>query len=123
MRQYLIEFGAGMAAYAITLFISLHLLNATEPDAPLRILLSLLPMLPALAVCWAIVRQLRRIDEMQRKLQCEALAMAFAATALVTFSYGFLENAGFPKLSMFAIWPLMAAFWILGTIVSRLRYR
>ena len=49
--------------------------------------------------------------------------MAFAGTAVLTFSYGFLENVGFPPLNTFMIWPLMAMLWLLGQGVSRLRYR
>ena len=60
---------------------------------------------------------------MQRKLQLEALAMAFAGTALITFGYGFLEGAGLPKLSMFVVWPIMAALWVIGVTVGRWRYR
>ena len=60
---------------------------------------------------------------MQRKLQFEALALAFAGTALITFSYGFLEGAGFPRISMFAVWPLMAAIWFIGVMIGRLRFK
>ncbi len=122
-RRYLLEFGAGMAAYGFALIATLYLLNVTGPDVAYRPVLSLLPMIPAVAVAWAVVRQLRRLDEMQRLVQFEALGLAFAATALVTVSYGFLEIVGFPKISMFAIWPLMAVFWLIGTTISRWRYR
>lgn len=122
-RRYLIEFGAGMAAYAAALVVSLHVLKTNPPPDPLRAALSLLPMVPALAVCRAILRGLRRLDEMQRKIQFEAIALAFLATAVATFSYGFLENVGFPRLSMFAVWPLMATFWVIGVTIGNLRHR
>lgn len=121
-HRYLWEFGISMGAYMIALICSVHLLAGENMDATLRPALSLLPMIPALAVCWAVVRQLRRVDELQRKIQFEALGLAFAATAITTFSYGFLENVGFPRMSLFVVWPLMAAFWLVGGIISRLRY-
>jgi len=123
IRRYLLEFGAGMAGYGVVLAASIYLLKTGSPDAPMREILSLLPMLPALAICWAVIRQLRRMDELQRKMQFEALGLAFAATALVTFSYGFLEGVGFPRISMFVVWPVMAVFWLIGTLISHLRYR
>ena len=79
-------------------------------------------MLPAIFICGVIIRTIRHLDEMQRKLQFEALAFAFAGTALLTFGYGFLEGAGLPMLSMFVVWPLMAALWVIGTVIGRLRY-
>ena len=118
--RYLLRFGAALAAYGFVLVVSLWLLSG-QPRLPWAI--ALMPMVPATGVCWLVVRQLRRVDEMQIKIQLEAIGLAFAATALVTFSYGFLEIVGFPKLSMFLIWPLMAAFWMIGLLISRLRYR
>ncbi|WP_193171621.1 hypothetical protein [Nisaea nitritireducens] len=123
ISRYLIELGATFAAYVVALLVSNGLLTALEPDHALRPFIALLPMLPAAAVCWSVIRQVRRVDEMQRMIQFEALAIAFAATALSTFSYGFLESVGFPKLSMFAVWPLMAGFWIVGGVIARRRYR
>ncbi|ASK36160.1 hypothetical protein [Alloalcanivorax mobilis] len=118
--RYLLQFGAALAAYMVVLVVSLWLLSG-QPPLPWAI--ALLPMVPAIGVCWVVVRQLRRVDEMQIKVQLEAIGLAFAATALVTFSYGFLEIVGFPKLSMFLVWPLMAVFWLIGLLISRLRYR
>ncbi|HAY49934.1 MAG: hypothetical protein CMO04_03105 [Thalassospira sp.] len=86
-------------------------------------IISLLPMLPAIFICAVIVRTIRQMDEMQRKLQFEALAMAFAGTALITFGYGFLEGSGLPKVSMFVVWPIMAVLWFIGVMIGRIRFR
>ena len=123
IRHYLIEMGLGLAAYCATLGISIWVLAAAPQDADYRPLISLLPVLPAAGICWAVIRQVRRSDEMQRLVQFEALAIAFAATALMSLTYGFLENVGFPKISMLAVWPVMAGFWIAGGIIARRRYR
>lgn len=123
ISRYMIELGAAFAAYVAALFVSNGLLTVPETGQALRPFISLLPMLPAAAICWAVIRQVRRADEMQRIIHFEALAIAFAATALSTFSYGFLEGVGFPKLSMFSVWPLMAGFWIVGSVIAHRRYR
>ncbi|MGH2491171.1 MAG: hypothetical protein ACRDF9_06635 [Candidatus Limnocylindria bacterium] len=44
----------------------------------------------------------------------EAVAFAFAATALLTFTYGLLENIAFPRISLTWILPLMIVLWTLG---------
>ncbi len=121
-HRYLIEFGLALVAYAVLLVVSLLTVNLVS--SPLaRTLVSLSPMLPAAFVVVAVVRQLRRIDELQRRIQLEALGLAFAGTAVLSFGYGFLENVGYPKLTMFAVWPLMATLWVVGLVISQLRYR
>ncbi len=121
-RKYLFELGGAMVAYGVMLTASLVLLTHNAVHGPWRVVVSLLPMVPGFCMCWAVLRQLRRIDELQRRLQLEALAFGFAATALITFSYGFLENAGFPRMSMFVVWPVMAVAWVLGLALAQRRY-
>lgn len=117
-------FGAmilGLCAYVGMLGLSQRLLAGDTAGEGMQILLSLAPMLPAIFLCVVIIRMIRRMDELQRKLQVEALALAFAGTALLTFGYGFLEGVGLPRLSMFAVWPVMAGLWVVGVLVGRLR--
>ncbi|MFT3690685.1 hypothetical protein [Paenirhodobacter sp.] len=122
MRGFLL-FLAGLTAYAATLIVSQRILAGGIEARPLRILIALGPMLPAAFICAVVVRSLRHLDEMQRRLQFEALALSFAGTALVTFGYGFLEGEGFPRISMFAVWPLMGALWFIGVMLQRLRFK
>ena len=53
------------------------------------------------------VRHFGRIDEYQRMRMLENVALASAVTAGLTFTYGFLETAGYPKLSMFTVWIVL----------------
>lgn len=123
MSRYLREFGAAMACYALVLVISLQMLSIDGLGAAARIVIGIAPVLPCLLLCWVVVRQMRRMDELQLRIQFEALGFAFAASALLTFSYGFLENVGLPKLSLFVVWPLMAVMWMLGLLLASRRYR
>ena len=120
--RYTLELLAALALYATFLVISLKLVPHLTRGSAVQAFVSLSPVLPALGVCWAVMRGLRRMDEMQRKIQVEALGVAFAATAIATFSYGFLENVGYPKLSMFTVWPLMALFWVIAGFISSRRH-
>ena len=122
MRDFILLITA-LTVYVATIFLSNTVLAQNIQIQPLRILIALIPMLPAAFICCILVLVIRRLDEMQRKLQFEALALAFVGTALLTFSYGFLEGVGFTKLSMFAVWPWMAAFWGVGVMIGRLRLR
>ena len=70
----------------------------------------------------AWVRYYRRVDELQQRIALEALAFAFGGTALITFGYGFLDEAGLPHLSWFWVWPIMAALWIVGGQLAKRRW-
>jgi hypothetical protein len=123
-RQYFIELGGALIVYTVLLFISLTV-SRQQPNLSTvaQAAILLLPMLGAGLAVWAIVRGHRRLDELQRRVQFEALSFAFAGTAFFTFGWGFLEIAGYPRLPAFGIWPLMAALWVAGLAIARRRYR
>jgi hypothetical protein len=122
-KQYLKELTTALVVYGVMLFGSIALLTHVDVARPWRDLVALSPMLPAAAMAWVILRELRRMDELQRRIQLEALGFSFAGTAILTFSYGFLEGLGYPKLSMFIVWPILATLWILGLVLARRRYQ
>lgn len=122
-HRFLLSFGIGMACYVFALTTSVAVLATTTLEAGWRTIVALLPMVPAAGVAISVMRQVRSMDELQRRIQLEALALAFGGTALATFSYGFLETVGYPKLSMFFVWPLMALLWMIGSLISGRRYR
>ncbi len=122
MKKYFIEFGIAMVSYVALLLLSMFLLKSMDGDSPFRAPIALLPMIPAVGILWVVIRQLRVMDELQRKIQFEALSWAFGLTAVTTFSYGFLETVGFPRLSYFLVWPVMGAFWIIALWFSKKRY-
>lgn len=121
-RAYMIEFGSAMAAYVVVLIVSLLVIEQ-NPQAPWRYLLALAPVVPAFFALLAFVRFLGRMDELQRRIQLEALGLSFGATAILTFAYGFLENVGFPQISYIWILPLMVVLWGVGAGIASRRYR
>ena len=122
-KRYYIELGAALALYVVLLVAAAMLERALQPSAPALLAFNLLPMLGAIASAWAIMRALRRMDELQRRVQFDAIALSFLGTALVTIGWGFAEGAGYPPLRAFAVWPIMAALWAMGTVIAQLRYR
>jgi len=80
-------------------------------------------LVPAGVVIWLVVRQLGRLDEVQKRTQMQAIGFSLAATGLVTFGYGFLEGAGLPHMNPVWVLPLTASFWGLGLLVLAARYR
>lgn len=121
-NRFLAHFALAMVAYVSAVIIS-TLLLINVPEGIVRIVSALLPVLPMIAVATVVIRQVRQLDELARMIHLEGLAVAFVGTALITFSYGFLETAGFPRLSMFLVWSLMAPLWAMGTFLAWRRYR
>ena len=89
-----------------------------------RIGLALLQGAASALVIITIVRGIRRLDELQQKIQLEALAFSFAGTGLLASSYGFLVNAGLPDIDWGTlVWPAMTALWAFGVMLANRRYR
>ena len=121
-RTYRLELWTAIAVYVVLLVASIRYGRPMD-DGPLRTIVLLAPMIGFGLMIRAIARHVARIDEYQRLRLLESVALAFAITGAVTFSYGFLETAGFPKLSMFSVWIVMGASWALVNLVRGVRTR
>ena len=111
-----------LAAYSIALVFSLTWLKAGI-EGPWKYAIAVLPVLPALGIPLAVVRHCQAMDELELRIQLESLAFGFASTAIATFTYGFLQNAGLPDVSWVWVWPVMGVCWMLGQLAARRRYR
>lgn len=122
-KQYNKEFLLAMLAYVIVLLVSVTLINIGPKGAWWRIPLALTPVIPAIFGMIAYIRFVSRIDELQRRIQFEGLAFGFGAAGILTFSYGFLENVGFPHISLLWVFPFMIALWGIGAAIAARRYQ
>ena len=121
--RYLLEISLSLVLYLIVLTFSLNYLKKDNLDHTVQIIICLLPVLPCIFTVMSVIRLINRLDELQRQIQLNALAFSFTGTALATFSYGFLENIGFPHFPIFMIWPIMATLWGMGVAFGIWRYR
>jgi hypothetical protein len=114
-------------AFAILAFLMVLVGTVTvvreNADMSWRYAVAAIPALPAGLVIWLFVRALSRLDEVQKRIQVQALGFSMAATALGMFGYGFLEGVGWPTVNGTFILPLMGLLWGLGMVVLALRYR
>ncbi len=120
-RDYTRELGLAMAAYVIVVLVSIKLVGGL--DQPIKTIVALTPLVPASLALFAYLRFLSRMDELGRRIQLEALAFGFGAAGMLTFAYGFLENAGFPQLSYIWVFPAMIFLWGVGGAIASYRYR
>jgi hypothetical protein len=109
-RKYFIELFGAMGLNAVVLFGSISVGRPMQPGLG-RTLLLLSPMIPLGLAIWAIARHFGRVDEFVRLRSLESIAVAAAVTAGLSLTYGFLESAGFPKLTMGWVWPVMGLVW------------
>ena len=120
--KYQIQFAFAVLAFLMILVGSVTVLQANARES-WRVVVAVIPMLPAGLVIWLFVRALSRLDEVHKRVQVQALGFSLAATALLTFGYGFFEGIGWPTLNGTFILPLMALLWGMGMTVIALRYR
>lgn len=95
-RIYIREMTGAMLVYIVLLIASIELGR---------------PMGEGVGRTLALARHFRRVDEFVRLTTLGGMAIAAAVTAGLTFTYGFLETAGYPRLSMFTVLPLMFGVW------------
>lgn len=118
------ELFATVLPYVLVLYGSLwYLWSHPGLEAAWRIALALAPMVPATFAVVVFVRAFGRLDELERRIHLDGLAYGFGGTALTTFTYGFLQNAGLPDLSWHFVWPIMVLFWGIGVTWSASKYR
>lgn len=118
-KAYHRELFGALALYTALLFAALYFGRPMHGGA-LRTLVLVSPMIGFGAAIWAIARHLSRIDEYLRQKMLENIALAAAITAGLSFTYGFLENAGFPRLSMFTVWCVLCGATGLVGLVRKL---
>ena len=121
-KAYFRELFGAIALYTILLVGAISFGRPMAPGA-LRTVVLLSPMIGFGLAIWAIVRHLQREDEYRRKRLLENVSLGAAITAALTFSYGFLETAGYPKLSMFVVWCVLCLSVCAVQLVRKLAER
>jgi low temperature requirement protein LtrA len=108
-----------------------HYLIRKHPDmeAPLRVALALSPLVPGLLYVRSCMRFVRGLDELQRRLQLEALLFAALGTLLVATAINMLNanGAGLQRLphglELGGAFVLMFVLWVVGSVIASRRYK
>lgn len=102
------------------------LLRNTQPAALVRVVLALLPVIPSALYILAVVRSIRSMDELQRRIQLEAVTFAFVGTLILSLMYGMLQKSGFFRAWAWdweGIWLMMFGLWLVGYFAAVRRYQ
>lgn len=126
MRRYMRMMWPIMAGYALTLFASVWLIKRGIESVPLRAVVALLPVVAIALFMRAALRYLREIDELQRRIETEAIGIASLMVSLVYFGGGLLEKANVVQVDagavMIWVFPLLCLVYGFAKILLTKRY-
>jgi hypothetical protein len=109
---------------AATDIITSLLLARMELGQTARVAIALLPIPANVWLIAIILRNLRRLDEFLKRIQFEAVAVAFLTTGLAALTYGQLQKAQIVgPLNVGLIWGFMGVSYALGYAVAARHYR
>jgi predicted PurR-regulated permease PerM len=73
--RYVVELCSSLAIYALLLVLSSWLHHRFEPHGTALIVVALLPVFAIGLIAWVILRAMSQLDELQRRIQLDALAL------------------------------------------------
>jgi hypothetical protein len=122
LGRYYVELLVAALVYIALSITCVRFIPTIHEPVP-RVLAGLAPTIGILLILVATVRWVKCADEFQRVRLLESFAVVAAITGLWTWSYGFLEVAGFPRLSMFWVWSVMVGVWLIWSCARAILHR
>jgi hypothetical protein len=92
----------------------------------LRVTVALIPVVPTALFLWLVVGNIRSLDELQRRVHLEALAIAFPLAILLLWTLGLLQLAiDLPAgdWSYRHVWVYLPLFYFIGLAIAWRRYQ
>lgn len=106
MRRMLVIF----TLYTVLLFGAVWTDNQFDLAQPVRIMLSLLPVLPVIACIGTIMAFVRAMDEVQARIVLESALIGAIVVAVASFTYGMLRGV--------TDWPGIHEVWYLPAFIG-----
>jgi hypothetical protein len=88
-----------------------------------QVLVALAPSIPATLLGLSIASAIAHLDELQRRIQLEAIGIAFGGSVIITFSYALMIQVGAPEVSWMFVPLLMVLLWGIGKLWTMWKYR
>jgi hypothetical protein len=103
---------------------SAWVLNHLDLSRTARLSVALAPLPGNLILIALVLGAIRKLDEFQKRLHFEAVVVAFLATGVIVFIYGFLQKAGaVSPLNTWFIWLFMAITYAVGYGIAVRHYQ
>jgi hypothetical protein len=118
----------GIGLLWLVLYFAIRLYLEANPTLPrgVRLGLAFLPTPVFALFLWRFIGAIRTADELERRIQLEALAVAFPLGVLLLTTLGLVQRAvelNFEDWSYNHIWPFFAIFYLAGIAIARRRYQ
>jgi hypothetical protein len=84
---------------------------------------ALLPLLGWATLVVSLGMAIASLDELQRRIQTEAIAIGFAGTAIFVGGYALFQFAGLGEVNVGLVLLVMSLMWLLGKLWTMWRYR
>lgn len=92
----------------------------------LRVVVALIPVGPAVLLLWFIISGIRSMDELERRVHLEALAVAYPLAILLLMTLGLLQLAvplSPEDWSYRHVWVFLPIFYFMGLTIAWRRYQ
>jgi hypothetical protein len=117
---------AALAAWIGTYAAARYAVELAPSGSTLKLVIALSPVVPTLVLLWFVWRGVRTLDELHRKVQLEALAIAFPLCIVMLWVLGLLELAIDLDRSNWSyrhVWAMVPMFYFIGLAMAWRRYK
>lgn len=114
------------AIWIVSYFLSRMVLDSAGLSRNGRIVVALLPAIPFAFFLWMFVRNIAQMDEMERRIQMEAMAFAFPLSIFLLMVLGLLQLAiplSPEDWSYRHVWIFLPIFYFGGVALAWRRYK
>lgn len=112
--------------FAICFPISVFGLSKYSLSTPIALLIIAINALLFGVYTVKLIRSISLMDEVQIRIQLEAVSISFVLSLLLVMVLGMVEllkNLEFDKISYLYVFPLFFLFYIIGLFISKHKYR
>jgi hypothetical protein len=111
----------------LVLYFAIRLYLEANPGLPrgARLGLAFVPTPVFALLLWQFIKGIRGADELERRIQLEALGVAFPLGVLLLTTLGLVQRAvelNFQDWSYNHVWPFFVMFYLTGLMFARRRY-
>ncbi|HEV2738771.1 MAG TPA: hypothetical protein VGU66_09345 [Candidatus Elarobacter sp.] len=112
-----------MGAYVVAIMAGALLISKPpRPDAA-HLAAGIIPLVPLFLALAETFRSVRAMDELQRRIQIDALLLSLVGTIAIVLGVGILQfMAGIPLFGVFWLWLPICGLYAVGVFLGQRRY-
>jgi hypothetical protein len=122
-RQRDLRLAVACLGWALSFVVARALIRYGALPGAVPWLVALLPTVGGVVLLTAYTRYLREIDELQRAIQLQAMALGFGGGFLAICAYVTFVPLGAPQVDPLSLLAVMPVLYAIGMLVGRGRYR